>query len=272
MTLPLAEQRYGRPPRPLPARLAQRLTRAYGRGGLVRQPGICERCGTDHKLASYDAREWFRMGPLPLVPLGAYRVLADCRACGWQHWVPLATYRAWAAERLAQTTATGQARAQLLYELGLPWAALVELAPLRAGAPAAARAAAHHLAGACWRAAGRRAEAIAAYEQAVAADDEQAAYHLDLSLALLARRTRGDAAWPRAARMLRRACHLAPADPAPWRALARAAAARGDWGRAAGAWRALINLDPTYATDPACQRALDRAARLTDRPGAERDG
>ncbi|MBI5832027.1 MAG: tetratricopeptide repeat protein [Armatimonadetes bacterium] len=235
----------------------------FGRRAEVRFTAACEHCGTRLPLDSYDTREWFRLGPLPVYPLTAYRILNACSLCGFSRRLPLEQYRRWALDQVAADRAVLDAHpadadmrlalAWRQYGLGLMWEALATLAPLLVDADGPA--AAHHVAGLCHRALGQPAAAIAALSVAVDREPGQAVHHLDLGRALLA--GRGDV--DRALGHIEAATREAPEDVDAWVTLAAALAKRGRWAGAVSAWEQALALRPGLAASPLYKPAIERA-------------
>ncbi len=235
----------------------------FGRRAEVRLTAACEHCGTRLPLDSYDTREWFRLGPLPVYPLTAYRILNACSLCGFSRRMPLDQYRAWALDQLAPDRAVLDAHptdadrrlalAWRAYGLGLMWETLATLAPLRVDADGPASA--HHLAGLACRALGRADDAVAALSLAVDREPDQAVHHLDLGRALLSRRGQFD----RALGHIETATREAPDDVDAWVTLASVLAKRGRWAGSAAAWERALALRPGLATSPLYKPAVERA-------------
>ena len=235
----------------------------FGRRAEVRFTAACEHCGTRLPLDSYDTRECLRLGPVPIFPLTAYRILSACALCGFSRRMPLDQYRAWALDQVAADRAVLDGRpadadmrlalAWREYGLGLMWEALATLAPLLVDPDGPA--AAHHLAGVCHRALGQPKDAVAALSVAVDRAPGEAVHHLDLGRALLARRAEAD----RAIGHIETATREAPDDVDAWVTLASALARRGRWAGAANAWDRALTLRPGLAASPLYRPAIERA-------------
>jgi Flp pilus assembly protein TadD len=227
--------------------------------------GDCEHCGARAPLASCDVREWFHLGPLPLYPLTAYRLLQQCPLCGFSRRMPLKAYRAWTegelrSDRQAMDAAPEDRELRLkvawkAYGLGVMYEALATLAPLLAAGEAPA--AANHLAGLAWRDLGHNAAALAELREAVSKAPGEALYHLDLGRALL----RDAESFDQAVDYLETATRLAPEDVEAWLALAHALTRRGRWAGARHAWERAEKLWPEVVDSPVHGPVMRRAGR-----------
>lgn len=236
----------------------------YGLRARVVVAGVCGACGKTAMLDAFDAREWVRLGPLPIFPLRAWRVFERCPWCGHERRVELAEYRAWAEQEAEPELAAYQAdpaslEARLalvwkLYGLGLTHRAMAFLAPLLvADAPPAAR----HAAGVLLRSAGRHDEALAHLRAAAEADPHRGLYRLELGRQLLRRRR----TLALAEHHLSAAVEHLPADFDAWAALARARTWQGHWPEAWQAWQHALDLDPAGLRQPPHRLWIELARR-----------
>lgn len=229
-----------------------------GRRAEVRLTSRCDSCGKQVVLESFQAREWVRVGPLPICPLQAYRVFDRCPLCHHQRRLPLASYLAWTEAELAPDLARLSlapddvdlrlALAWRAYGLGRPHLALALLTPLllEESLPAA-----HHAAGVVCRCLGRHDEAVRAFQAATTLAPGTALYHYDHGRQLMRRRS----TLGLAELQLMEAAQSSPTDPAVWVALARTRTWRGNWEGAAAAWHRCAALD-----DPSGAALVDRAS------------
>lgn len=238
----------------------------FNRRNQAVTPGRCDGCGKQVRLTGFDAREWFRAGPVPIFPLRSWRVFDRCPLCRHQRRMLLRDYRAWLrdeaaaeANELAAAPDDPERRLALAWKqsgLGHHQAALATLAaPFVAGDPPAAL---HHARGLIHNALEQRQEAIAALSRAAELEPGVTRYRLDLGEALLARRqTLG-----LAEHHLRAATEQAPHLPEAWAALARALARRGNWREAAAAWDRCRRLPDGERLSSEYQHEADQARRL----------
>ena len=56
-------------------------THYYGKKNLQSRLGVCQQCGRQTGLTSYDTRLWFVIFYIPVIPLGRKRILDYCAAC-----------------------------------------------------------------------------------------------------------------------------------------------------------------------------------------------
>ncbi len=56
-------------------------THYYGTKNRQTRPGICESCGREAELSSYDTRLWFVIVFVPVIPLGRKRIIDQCSHC-----------------------------------------------------------------------------------------------------------------------------------------------------------------------------------------------
>ncbi len=232
-----------------PTQLQCRWLGHYGRREVVGLPGECVACGYRGELQAFTAREWFRLGPLPVYPLRTYRVFDACPACRHFRRLPLREYLAWAREQVAEAAdalladpsndADRLALAWTWFGLGRCHEALAVLAPRLATGQASA--ALRHCAGCVWMALGQRANALADLRAAADLDPEQALYRRDLGRLLS---TRPDGLGL-AEHHLAAAAERDGGDAATWALLGSVRARRADWPGAAAAWRRCLEADPS---------------------------
>ncbi len=239
------------------------LTRLFGRSNLVAIERRCDGCGKQVELAAYDAREWVALGPLPLFPLGAYRVFDDCPNCRRVRRLPRAEYDAWVAEEVAAAECALAARPDDLdvrlalvwqwYGLGrfAPAMALISVALLEPQAPARA----HHAAGVLLAGMARPQEAADYLTRAVELQPDNPICRLDLARCLMLRRS----SLALAEHHLVDAHRLAPRDLTIAIALAQVRCWRGEWRQAAAAWQVCEGLSPDGAWRTRHARLIARA-------------
>lgn len=68
-------------------------THYHGKQNIARSPGVCQRCGFEGDLASYDTRLFFVLVFIRLIPLRRKRILNQCPRCSYHHVVPPARRR-----------------------------------------------------------------------------------------------------------------------------------------------------------------------------------
>lgn len=248
-----------------PVELQGPLRGYYGREGEVVLTGRCSACGQRAPLAAYDTREWIRLGPLPILPLGTWRVFDDCPLCGHSRRLPLDAYRAWvletvkedlaALERTPGDWATRLALGWRYYGLGCPHEAAALLVPTVEQPDAPPEVC--HAAGVALAAIGRLEEAQAMLSRAVNACPEKGLYRLDLGRVLL-RRGRD---LKLAEEHLSAAAAALADDPNAWVTLARARTRLGYHQTAWHAWRKALALNPDLALVPGHAAAIERAKR-----------
>lgn len=245
----------------------------FGRRDTVCLPGECPACGHHGELAAFTAREWFRLGPLPVYPLQTYRVFDDCPACRHFRRVPLHEYLAWAREQVADEAeavlvdpSDDQRRLALAwawYGLGRCHEALAVLAPRLATGQAVA--AIRHCAGCIWTALGKGANALADLRAAADLDPDCALYRRDLGRLL--------STLPDGLGLAEH--HLAAAaerdreDADTWALLGSVQARRGEWQAAAAAWRRCLEVDPSGAHLLAHSALLAATKRALEAAGAD---
>ncbi len=100
-------------------------TMYYGKRNFRREPGVCEFCGHETQLETYETRLWFTILYIPLIPLGWKQILGHCRVCTGHQVVPLGewhraeedTIKA-AMEKFRRHPNDAEAAVQLLGTLG----------------------------------------------------------------------------------------------------------------------------------------------------------
>ncbi|MGA1825925.1 MAG: hypothetical protein ACMUIP_14815 [bacterium] len=67
-------------------------TMYYGKKNVLSHQGVCEYCGKQVTLTSYDTRLFFVLIYIPVLPLGQKRVINDCSSCRKHRVMPLNEY------------------------------------------------------------------------------------------------------------------------------------------------------------------------------------
>ncbi len=74
----------------------------YGRRNVFDEGGVCEFCGREVRLASYDTTEYFVVLFIPLLPLGRKRVLRECPSCRRHRTISLKEWKRLREEKLRE--------------------------------------------------------------------------------------------------------------------------------------------------------------------------
>jgi tetratricopeptide (TPR) repeat protein len=69
-------------------------THYYGKQNREKNVGVCEQCGHQVELETYDTRMWFCVIFVPLIPLGRKQILDYCPACTMHRAIPFAEWEA----------------------------------------------------------------------------------------------------------------------------------------------------------------------------------
>jgi len=77
-------------------------THYYGKKHQETRPGVCEHCGREAILASYDTRLWFVVLLIPIIPLERKRILDYCPHCTRHRVFSLKEWEKLKAEQLAE--------------------------------------------------------------------------------------------------------------------------------------------------------------------------
>ena len=224
------------------------LSGSFGRRHVVLVPGRCEGCRKVVELMAYDAREWVRVGPLPIFPLRAYRVFDECPNCRRARRMPREEYDAWVAEEVAEALQeldrepdhlTKRLKlAWRMYGLGRFEQALALLSPalLKPSPPPAV----HHAVGVVLAGAEQREAAAGHLTKAVEQQPQRPDYRLDLARCLM--RSRSSLAL--AEHHLADAHGLDKEDLTIALTLAQVRCWRGEWPKAWTTWQQCLRLDP----------------------------
>lgn len=80
-------------------------TSYLGKKNLEVREGLCQHCGKEAKLSSYDTRLFFVVVFIPVVPLGKKRVFEQCSRCTYHRAMPLGEYEELTTETLSELEA-----------------------------------------------------------------------------------------------------------------------------------------------------------------------
>ncbi len=69
-------------------------THYHGKDNLQRARGVCQRCGFEGDLTSYDTRLWFTVFYIPVIPLGRKRIINHCPRCTYHFSLPIDQWEA----------------------------------------------------------------------------------------------------------------------------------------------------------------------------------
>jgi len=75
-------------------------TTYYGKGNVESRYGVCDSCGKEATLTSYDTRLYFVIVFIPVIPLGRKRIVEQCSRCRRHRHIPLGEWRELQGEAL----------------------------------------------------------------------------------------------------------------------------------------------------------------------------
>lgn len=84
-------------------------THYYGKKNLKTREGVCEQCGQEATLSSYDTRLFVVFVFIPVLPLGKKRIIDACSRCSRHGAVPLDTYHEMRTSTLEELAAAHRA-------------------------------------------------------------------------------------------------------------------------------------------------------------------
>ena len=243
-------------------------TRYAGRANETVVDDVCEFCGKQARISSYDTRLWICALYIPVIPLARKRVLDDCSRCRRHRAMPLERYRE-LEDQTVREGESGYRAADGDAEQAIAYLARLEAFHRREEAMALAEELAQHFPddpsvlisiAPLYLAAGRDEEADRMYERAYRADPSHP--HLRATLAwrhLAAGRVED-------ARSLIDAPGAGVPDPQLVLALAFAYQERGEHLTALTRFRELLAQQPQLGQDPQVRRAVAAAEKEVGTP------
>jgi len=78
-------------------------THYYGKKDLETRVGVCEHCGKEATLRTYETRLWFVIVFVPIIPLGKKQILDECSRCTMHRALPLDEWERIKNEAVSET-------------------------------------------------------------------------------------------------------------------------------------------------------------------------
>ena len=78
-------------------------THYYGKKNVEERAGVCEHCGKEVRLRTYETRLWFVVLFIPIIPLGKKQILDECSRCTMHRALPLEEWERIKREAVSET-------------------------------------------------------------------------------------------------------------------------------------------------------------------------